>query len=314
MTLSRIFAAAFAASMLTASAALAEMPRTMRLDVTHAGGADACPSSERVRESLAVAAGVDPIDASAPARLVVTLAAGADLARGRWELYGADGAKLRERSATVTGSCSQLVAELALSFAVAWETPAVVPCNCHDARHEELLRILLKGYGGGRMDVHAVVMAGGLFSAGLTADPGGGFFVGGEAAGEILRGALEVRVLFPSRAVQEPTKQAFSLTAVTAALVPCARWKVLLGCAFVDVGMFIGGGVTAPPPGIPVIATIGLGPRLAVHVPFAEHFAFRAFADLRIAPAPSQVRFVDTGTTWQSNVVSGLFGVGVAFE
>jgi hypothetical protein len=84
---------------------------------------------------------------------------------------------------------------------------------------------------------------------------------------------------------------------------------------FADVGMFISGGGTllpnAPPP---VVATFGFGPRLALRIPFAERFAFRAFADLRIAPIESSYNFINDGSRWTSSVVSGLFGIGLSFE
>lgn len=309
-------AACVSVSMLAAAVARAEMPRTARLEVKHVEGAAACPGAERVREALAVAAGVDVVDASSQARLVFTLAAAGDLARGRWELVDEHGATIRTRSATVTGTCTQLVAELALAFAVAWET-APAPCTCDEAcqakaRDAARRDLINEGYRS-PMDLSVAVMAGGLLSANLTADPGPGLFLAGELHKDWFSGALEVRVLFPSRVVAEPTKFEYDYTAITGALVPCARWKVLLGCAVFDVGMLIAGGDVSFADSS-VIATLGIGPRLAVHVPFAERFAVRAFADLRFAPVPSVSTFIDTGAKWQSEVVSGLFGVGLAFE
>ena len=165
------------------------------------------------------------------------------------------------------------------------------------------------------MDVSPVLLAGGLFSAGFTADPSGGFFVGGEVrAGEVFSGALEARVLFPSRVVAEPTGFEFGVTSVTAALVPCLRWEALLGCAVFDIGMLIADVSTAPFAGPPIVEKLGLGPRLGVRLPFAKRFAFRAFADLRFAPIPSSYTTLDTGARWESGVVSGMFGAGFSFE
>lgn len=295
--------------------ALAEAPRTMRLEVVRAAGAEHCPNAEQVRDALAVSAGVDPIDDVAPARLVVTLTAGTDVARGRWEMFDAGGVLVRSRNATVVGTCSQLVAELAVTFAVAWET-APAPCTCDEAcqaraRDAARLQLLAEGYVP-RMDLTVAVLGGALLSANYTADPGPGMFLAGELHRDWFSGALEARVLFPSRVVAEPTKDEFDITALTAALVPCARWKVVLGCIFVDFGMLLTS--RAEIATNPITATLGFGPRLAVHVPFAERFAVRAFADLRFAPVPSTRNFLDTGGRWESNLVSGLFGLGLSFE
>lgn len=163
------------------------------------------------------------------------------------------------------------------------------------------------------MDIIPVLLAGGLLSAGLTADPGGGVWLGGELRfGDTFSTALEARVLFPSRVV--PTAGApFDLTQAAFALVPCARWKYVLGCISADIGMFIGGGIYAPE-GLPVLATFGVGPRLAGQFPITERFGIRIFADLRIAPIPTHIGFQDAPGTWDSNPVSGLFGAGITFE
>jgi hypothetical protein len=259
--------------------------------------------------------------------MVVSLAQAGAIARGQWTLFDARGNKLRDRAVTITGTCRQLVAELALTFVVFYETPPAErpkcpPPICDDAcrararedQRDEVRRELLAAGYRPPMDVAVAVMAGGLLSLNYTADPGGGLWLAGELHGEIFSGALEARVLFPSRVVAEPTQFQFEVTSVSAAFVPCARWNVLLGCAFVDFGMLIAGVTTAQFAGPPVVATFGIGPRLAVHVPFAERFAFRAFADLRFAPVESSYTALDTGSIWKTNLVSGLFGIGIAFE
>lgn len=163
------------------------------------------------------------------------------------------------------------------------------------------------------MDITPVLLAGALLSAGFTADPGPGAWLSGELRfGDSFSAGAEARVLFPSRAVPS-AGDPFDVTAATLALVPCYRWKVLLGCAVADIGFLALGGVTSPA-GEPVLATLGVGPRLAVHIPFAERFGVRIFGDLRIAPIPTRARFIDTGGRWESNVASGLFGVGLSFE
>lgn len=298
-------------------------PRTMRLEVVRA--ADTCPDAEAFREAVDIAGGFDPFDATARARLVVTITASGPLARGRWEIFDEHGTKVRERSASVVSSCKQLVGELALAFVVAYETPpadAPAPCpppvcddECRAKVREEVRRELVAEYRRPMDGVAVAIMAGGLLSAGFTADPGGGGFFGAEVHGDIFSGALEARFVLPSRAVLEPSKHAFQISQLALALVPCARWKVLLGCAAFDIGMLVASSITtAPTAGPPVVATLGIGPRLAVHVPFAERFGFRAFADLRFSPLISSYVAQDTGARWESGIVSGLFGLGFTFE
>lgn len=317
----------FVVSMSSTSRA-ADVPRTVRLEVVRAPGAEQCPDADDFRDMVDVSAGVDMFDPKSTTRLLVTLTTSSSISRGRWEVIDAHGTTLRERSVTVPGPCTQLVTELAISWVVAYDTPTVAPppapapcpptCDeaCRAQVREEMRRELLAAGYRPRMDgLSVAVLAGGLLSAGFTADPGGGFWLAGELHGEIFSGAIEARVLLPSRAVLEPSKHAFQITEIGAALVPCARWKYLLGCIPFDIGMLVAGSITtAPGAGPPIIATFGVGPRLALHIPFAERFGFRAFADLRFAPIPSGFAAQDTGATWQTGIVSGLFGAGLSFE
>lgn len=329
-----IFAMMFAGLVVASSARAQAVPRTLRLEVVRAVGADACPDADAFRDAVDVAGGFDPFRADAKARLVVTILSSTTISRGRWQLVDEAGAVVRERSASVVGTCKQLVSELALSFVVAYETPAAqgdpppapAPCpppvcdeacraRARDEVRDEVRREMQAEYGRKMDGVSAAVLAGGLMSAGLTANVGPGFFIGGEVHGEMFHGILEARVLFPSYVETQPGKTHFDITSATIALAPCARWNVLMGCAVFDVGMLVAGSVaTNPSAGPPIVATLGIGPRLAVRVPFAERFALRAFADLRFAPIPSTFGEQDTGNTWQSGIVSGLFGLGASFE
>jgi hypothetical protein len=309
-TMKRKFAAllvALVVLVLAGRASAEDIPRTFQLSVR----GDTCITGESLREALSVAlrrSGVHGVE----------VLVGASLGRARWRFVDAGGNVQRERTNTVTGDCGVLLRELSLSVTVAYETVQVTtpPPGCDAACRAEIraeVRAeLIKEL---RMDLHPVLLAGGMLSAGFTADPGGGFFVGGGIRfEEVFSVDLEARVLLPSPVVREPTGRRFDVTAITGALVPCVRWRVLLGCAFVDVGMLYADLPVYPGAPPPLVATIGVGPRLGVHVPFADRFAFRAFADLRFAPAPSVYTALDTGSRWESNVVSGLFGAGFSFE
>ena len=164
--------------LVAASAAAEELPRALRLEVA---GDTACLGAEHLREALAVALGTDPIGEQASARLVVQVLAGESLGRARWRIEDAAGHLFRERTVTVTGACGVLLRETALSIAVAYETsrePAE-PCDtkCRAKIRAEVRAELIKEL---RMDIVPVLMAGGLLSAGFTADPGWGTYLGGE--------------------------------------------------------------------------------------------------------------------------------------
>lgn len=184
----------------------------------------------------------------------------------------------------------------------------------------ERLRQEAKLIYGEKVNPSVALLGGFLGSIGLTADPGPGFFLGGEAHwgayDEVgISAGVETRALFPTKALIRSDGKPLDISQVTAALVPCVRYKWVAGCAIADVGVIIGGG---PPPltfrkgGI--VTAFGVGPRLAFQFPFAERFMVRAFAELRISP-------LDTGFVvgandpriWHNPLVCGLFGLGFSF-
>lgn len=297
------------AFLFVATPAVAEpFPRRFRLDVAP----NTCTNAEALREALAVALRSDPVDPAATDLVAVEVLAGSNLARARWST-GA-----RERTVTVTGGCAALLAELALSIAVAYETdaPPVVACDaaCRaQIRAEVRAEICQENPRSCNVDIVPVVLAGGLLSAGLTADPGGGAWLGGEVRfGETFSAAAEARVLFPSRA-RSTAGDDFAVTLGSLAVVPCVRWSWLLGCVSADIGFLALGVVTTS--GEPIVATFGVGPRLAVQIPLGDRFGLRVFADARFAPVPSRVGpFLDTGGRWQTEIASGLFGLALTFQ
>jgi hypothetical protein len=294
-----------------------EVPRVFRLEVR----GDPCITAESLREALAVALGHDPVDRGAAARLEVQVLAGESLGRARWRFVDAAGGVKWERTNTVTAGCGVLLREVSLSVTVAYESTAPPPAPVCDAACRAVIRAEVRAElcrkhprSCADVDITPVLLAGGALSLGLTADPGGGAWLGGEVRfGEHFSVGLDARVLFPSRAVPTLGSE-FEMTMVTFGLVPCGRYKYFLGCLTADMGMFIGGGVTAPGGALPVAATSGIGPRLAGQFPINERFGIRVFADLRFAPIRTDIPFIDTGGRWTSNIVSGLFGAGFTFE
>jgi hypothetical protein len=294
------------------------VPRAFRLEVRK----NPCFTGETLREALAVALRKDPIDAGAGPRLVVEVLAGTRLARAHWRALDPRGEVTRERTVTTIRGCEGLLGDVALSIAIAYETnaqpaPPAVGCDaaCRAEIRAELRAERCREHPRScDVDIIPVLMAGGALSLGLTADPGGGAWLGGEVRfGPVFSAALEGRIFFPSRVVTT-AGDPFEMTQVTLGLVPCARYKYLLGCLSVDLGMFVTGGVYDPPGQLPIVATFGVGPRIAGQFPITDRFGIRVFADLRFAPIPTQLYFLDSPATWESNLVSAALGAGFTFE
>jgi hypothetical protein len=175
------------------------------------------------------------------------------------------------------------------------------------------------------MDPTFGVVVGGALSLGFTADVGPGFFVGGEAYWRRKEEwgfhlALESRFFFPTKGGINSTGEQLDVTFLDFALVPCARYKWVLGCAFIDAGVVFGSGVALSGPevedrGLRPLFMLGMGPRLAADIPLVEHVGIRAFADLRFSPLPV-TGYRENGViiTWQHPPVSGFLGVGLAFR
>jgi hypothetical protein len=171
------------------------------------------------------------------------------------------------------------------------------------------------------MLVYPALLGGGLVFVGLTGEPGGGVWLAGELLGARTRTysfALETRFLFPSRVIEEATKKPFEVSTVMVAMVPCARWYGLLGCAVVDMSAFIAGN-GLPSTVYPLSIGVGVGPRLAAQIPLSEAklIGLRIFADLRFAlgRTPLADNHADAKEyDFKSEVISGLFGVALTYN
>jgi hypothetical protein len=76
--------------------------------------------------------------------------------------------------------------------------------------------------------------------------------------------------------------------------VPCLRWKVLLGCGFVELGQLTArmpGGFESAPFGV-----ASFGPRAGIDIPLLGGFSLRGFADLAIHPQVTG--FLGAGIAW----------------
>lgn len=176
------------------------------------------------------------------------------------------------------------------------------------------------------MNLSLTALAMGIMTVGYTPDVGGGFAVGGEINGEVMSFGFAVRGIFPShmvaRTVIDPTKSSydvpFDLSQWSAQFVPCARWKILMGCAFGEIGALLSSEAT----GLYGALLVALGPRLGVDVPINERVSVFGFGEARFLPFPARFNWrsppVDNpngaraNVKWEEPIVSAAFAAGIA--
>lgn len=178
------------------------------------------------------------------------------------------------------------------------------------------------------MDLTVGLRAYGMMTSLLTANVGGGVGVGVDVMGEIISVSGEVRVVLPGRVyATEPVPGAtsyfpveFDLSQFTALVVPCARYKYLVGCAVVQAGFF--GWKSTVSEG--TFATWGVGPRLGFEVPFAQRFSVFGFGEALFSPQQSTNSFTlpppgdpngpVANTRWRQSAVAGFFSAGLSIR
>jgi hypothetical protein len=164
------------------------------------------------------------------------------------------------------------------------------------------------------------VMAGGIATVGWTLEVGPGAMLGAEVRRDWLSFGLEARGFFPAAAQRYYASPPNSdLVSFSGLFVPCARWKWVLGCAFIEAGAFV---FTVPygSKGDYSNLLLRFGPRLGADVPIGRGFSLRAYADLAIHPIRHGYDVTDlndpakTVRVWQEPRVSGFFGVSLAWS
>jgi hypothetical protein len=148
-------------------------------------------------------------------------------------------------------------------------------------------------------------------SIGYGLDVGVGVAIGAEWRPiESFSAGLELRGIAPSKVEQwgsaEPRLQ-LKATMLTGLLSPCARWKVLMGCAALEAGTVYFD--TNPTTWWPRVA---LGPRVGADVPVGERFSVRVVGDLLFPLLRNQVQPAPSAITFEDPVVSGFVTAGVA--
>ncbi len=161
--------------------------------------------------------------------------------------------------------------------------------------------------------------AGGLFSRrGFAAEVGPGIWLGFSAQRGWLSIGMEARGVFPAVTLTyEPGRSSYATT-TSGLLVPCARYKVLSGCAFVEVGSLL---FTIPGHSSAETRVLfALGPRAALDLPIAAGFSVRVLAELALHPY-LPVFIVRTTTApdapiarWVPPIASGVFGAGFTWS
>lgn len=350
----RTIAATIAAASL-ASPALAQptRPRLVEGDVTleyhRDAGASACPEEPALRERAADAFDFHdpfvPAGRSASSHIRVEIARAASGYQGTFLILDDNGATLAS-SSEHHADCDALVWVLGHRIALAIlprpsrppapaptsappaassspapppssRAPAICDARCID----EVARRITKGdprRATFASDIALTVAAGGLFTAGFASEVGPGIWLGFSAQRGWLSIGLEARGVLPAATITyEPGRSSYATT-TSGLLVPCARYEVLSGCAFVEVGSLL---FTIPGhSSAETNVLFALGPRAAVDIPIGAGFSVRVLAELALHPYLPVFRVRTTAAPdapiarWVAPIASGVFGAGFTWS
>ena len=195
--------------------------------------------------------------------------------------------------------------------------PAICDARCID----EVARRITRGLprpAGHALNLGLTVAAGGLFTAAFASEAGPGLWLGFSAQRGWLSVGIEARGVFPAAAITYEPGDSSYVMSTSGLLVPCARYKLLSGCVFVEVGSLL---FTVPGNASPERNVLfALGPRAALDVPIGAGFSVRVFAELALHPY-LPVFLVRTSTEpdapierWVTPIASGVFGAGFTWS
>lgn len=167
-------------------------------------------------------------------------------------------------------------------------------------------------------DVTLTAGAGSLLTVGFADEVGPGIWLGVSVQRGWLSLGVEGRGVFPAPAITYEPGRTSLITTLSGAIVPCARFKLLSGCAVVE-----GGSLLFTIPGIASAQTsflFGVGPRAAVDLPIALGLSARLFAEATLHPV-QPVFYVRRTTApdspliqWVAPVASVIFGAGFTWS
>lgn len=180
-----------------------------------------------------------------------------------------------------------------------------------------------------RMDLTVGLSTYVMMTSFLTADVGPAVGLAGEVRGQVFGVTAELRFVVPGVTyAREPIPgatssypQEFDLSQLSALLVPCARYKFLVGCGVAQLGWLI----IQSTYDLKTQASYSFGPRLGFEVPFSEErFAVFGFGEVLFAPSPGSIQFTLpdpekpgaplANTRWKQSVASAFFGAGVSVK
>lgn len=163
------------------------------------------------------------------------------------------------------------------------------------------------------------ILAGGLMTAGWSADVGPGAWAGVALHFDWFSIGFDVRGTFPARAITFDARRAASITTVSGAVLPCGTWRLLTGCALLEVGSYT---LLVPSTSTPSVddTLVSLGLRAALDAPLAAGFSLRAFVDLAFHPYLPIFTVALTNEAgspvkrWVTPLVSGALGLGIGWS
>jgi hypothetical protein len=169
-----------------------------------------------------------------------------------------------------------------------------------------------------------------FLTAAFSANVNGGAAIGADVRGEIVSFGVELRYVFPARAyareVLKPgpgaTPLELDVSQVSVLLVPCARWKYLVGCAVAQLGSAFYHSVQTVPEAHGDKFFFAAGGRLGFDVPLAERLSVFGFGEALGVPERPAFAFTnhdkdwkETGQVgWAQSPVSVFFGIGMSVK
>lgn len=155
------------------------------------------------------------------------------------------------------------------------------------------------------------VSVGAVLSIGYGLDVAPGVVIGAEWRPiEYLSVGVDLRGILPSKVSEVGTidpKPNLNATMLSALVAPCARWKILMGCAVLDAG-----GIYFNTEPVQWWPRFAVGPRVGVDVPFAERFSVRVMGDLLFPLVQTSFAKQEGAFEFGDPLVSGFVTAGLA--
>lgn len=308
----------------------------MRLEVTRGPGAEACPADQVLHDVLASRMSWDPIDSSAPARLVASLTKRGRVFLGHVEIHSASGAVVWQRELDPLATCESVVE--GLGFVAALKLDPAGPPAGRPAAPIPSPPIAPAASAIGTPIGSAPIAPPIAPPAPPIADPaapietrpkiqvglagGVGFGVSPSTVAGI--GAINVGIRWPALSVQLEARAfpiasgagagtASSATITTglfgAAAVGCAHWRALAGCGVLDVGALR---ATAPAdhPVTAVVTSVRAGLRAAAELPLGDILAIKVSGDALLGLQRPALK-LDGAVAWTAPVIAGGLQAGL---